>query len=44
LEQENQDLGKKLSGNDEEASHLKNLNEKLLEQIKKMKSQRIEIL
>jgi DNA repair ATPase RecN len=46
LEQENQDLGKKLSGKDEEASCLKNLNKKLLEQIKKMKdeSQRIKIL
>jgi hypothetical protein len=31
LEQENQDLGKKLSGNDEEASRLKNLNQNLLE-------------
>jgi hypothetical protein len=42
LEQENQDLGKKLSGNDEEASRLKNLNKKLLEQIKKMKDEKPE--
>jgi hypothetical protein len=42
LEQENQDLGKKLSGNDEEASRLKNLNQKLLEQIKKMKDEKPE--
>jgi hypothetical protein len=40
LDQENQDLGKKLSGKDEEASHLKNLNKKLLEQIKKMKDEK----
>jgi hypothetical protein len=40
LEQENQDLGKKLSGNDEEASRLKNLHQKLLEQIKKMKDEK----
>ena len=37
FEQENQDLGKKLSGKDEEASRLKNLNQKLFEEIKKMK-------
>ena len=42
MEQENQDLGKKLSGNDEEASRLKNLNQKLLEQIKKMKDEKPE--
>jgi hypothetical protein len=42
LEQENQDLGKKLSGNDEEASCLKNLNQNLLEQIKKMKDEKLE--
>jgi hypothetical protein len=37
LEQENQDLGKKLSERDEETSHLNSLNERLLEQIRKMK-------
>jgi hypothetical protein len=42
LEQENQDLGKKLSGKDEEASRLKNLNQNLLEQIKKMKDEKPE--
>jgi hypothetical protein len=42
LEQENQDLGKKLSGNDEEASRLKNLNQNLLEEIKKMKDEKPE--
>jgi hypothetical protein len=42
LEQENQDLGKKLLGNDEEAYRLKNLNKKLLEQIKKMKDEKQE--
>jgi hypothetical protein len=44
LEQENQGLKEKLTEEDEESSSLKNLNQKLLEQIKKMKSQRIEIL
>jgi hypothetical protein len=46
LEQENQDLGKKLLGKDAEASRVKNLNQNLLEQIKKMKdeSPRIKIL
>jgi hypothetical protein len=34
LEQENQDLGKKLSEKDEETSHLKILNQRLLEQIR----------
>jgi len=33
LEQENQDLGKKLSKKDEETSHLNSLNQILLEQI-----------
>jgi autonomous glycyl radical cofactor GrcA len=42
LEQENQDLGKKLSGKDEEASRLKNLNQNLLEEIKKMKDEKPE--
>jgi hypothetical protein len=42
LEQENQDLRKKLSGKDEEASRLKNLNQNLLEEIKKMKDEKPE--
>jgi hypothetical protein len=39
LDQEIQDLEKKLLGKDEEYSHLKNLNQKLLEQVKKMKDE-----
>jgi hypothetical protein len=42
LGQENQDLGKKLSGNDEEASRLKKFNQNLLEEIKKMKDEKPE--
>jgi predicted RNase H-like nuclease (RuvC/YqgF family) len=42
LEQDNQDLGKKLSGKDEEVSRLKNFNQNLLEQIKKMKDEKPE--
>jgi hypothetical protein len=40
LEQENQDLGKKLSEKDEETSHLKNLNQRLLEQIRMLKEEK----
>jgi rubrerythrin len=39
LEQENQDLGKKLSKKNEETSRLKSLNQRLLEQIKKLKEE-----
>jgi hypothetical protein len=39
LEQENQDLGKKLSKKDKETSHLNNLNQILLEQIKMLKEE-----
>jgi hypothetical protein len=42
LEQENQDLEKKLSEKDEENSRLKNLNQRLLEQIKKLKNEKLE--
>jgi acetoin utilization deacetylase AcuC-like enzyme len=39
LEQENQYLGKKFSEKDEETSRLKMLNQRLLEQIKKLKEE-----
>jgi hypothetical protein len=42
LEQENQDLGKKLSKKNEETSRLKNLNQGLLEQIRKLKEEKSE--
>jgi hypothetical protein len=42
LEQENQDLIKKLSEKYEENSRLKSLNQRLLEQIRKLKDENLE--
>jgi hypothetical protein len=42
LEQENQDLRKKLSEKDKETSHLKNLNQILLEEIRMLKEEESE--
>jgi hypothetical protein len=41
LKQENQDLKKNLSEKDKENSHLKNLNHELLEQIRKLKEEKL---
>jgi hypothetical protein len=42
LEQENQNLEKNLSEKNEENSRLKNLNQGLLEQIRKLKEEKLE--